>query len=90
MRYVNGAMDPESVSPSEATRLNSLLARNPADKELLIKVINAPQWLLDDQKKNKMIYFLTDEDFINEHFAMVWLVEQALKLANTADAYGGN
>jgi len=90
VRYVNGAIDPASVSEKEATRLNGLLQRNPQDRDLLIKVINAPQWLLSDEKKNKMIYFLTDEDFVNEHFAMVWLVEQALSLANTADAYGGN
>jgi len=90
MRYVNGAIDPASVSEKEATRLNSLIERNPQDRALLIKVINAPAWLLDDEKKNKMIYFLTDEDFVNEHFAMVWLVEQALRLANTADAYAGD
>lgn len=87
MRYVNGAMDPDSVSPADAAHLNGLLKACPKDRDLLIKVINAPGWLLSDEKKKKMIYFLTDEDFMNEHFAMVWLVEEILRQAHTADAY---
>jgi hypothetical protein len=90
MRYVNGAIDPTSVSEKEASRLSELLQRNSQDRDLLIRVINAPQWLLCDEKKNKMIYYLTDEAFVNEHFAIAWLVKQILNLANTADTYAGN
>ena len=87
MRYVNGAIDPDMTNPADVTPLNALLKANPQDRDLLIKVINGPGWLLSDEKKKKMIYFLTDEDFANEHFAMVWLVEEILHQANTADAY---
>lgn len=93
MRYVNGAMDAESVSnPNHLRTLNHVLEVTwvAETRDLVIKVINAPEWLVSESDKMEMIYYLTNEDFANEHFAMVWLVKKVLKLANTADAYGGD
>jgi len=81
MRYINGDFDPsEPLLDNHKKLLKSLLASaDGADKDRMIRIINDDSGFLTADGKVQMCYFLGDEDFTNEHFAITFMVDNYLK-----------
>lgn len=84
MRWVNGDFDPEDL-PANVDKLRSLMASaSPDVKAMMVRVVNDKSGFLNDKDKCDMCYYLGDEDYANENFAMKFLVSKFLR---AADAY---
>ena len=88
MRWVNGAFDPHDISADLASKLTCWInSMSSVERIRAIKVVNPPEWLICAKDKEKILYYLVDEDFINERFAITWLVDMIIRQVERADAY---